>query len=114
MARTTEPVGGGFLGHLGFVGFLALYFAALLLWFGWLFLGGGAEEHAVMSVVIPVVGLIGLLTVFTLSRIVLEGRRATRERRRAAAAAAADPGPVQPPVQPEAAGLARGEQAATH
>ncbi len=67
---------GDFVFHMGIVVGLAVYFAGLLVWFGSMFAGGGTEEHAVMSVVIPVVFGLGAMTVVGLGLIVLEGRRA--------------------------------------
>ena len=56
------------------------YFAGVLVWFSALFATGGVEEHAVMSVVIPVFAVVGLVAVVTMSVIVAEGSRADREK----------------------------------
>ena len=69
---------GDFTFHVGIIVGLAAYFAGLLVWFGSMFAGGGPEEHAVMSVVIPVVFGLGVMTVIGLGLIVMEGRRADR------------------------------------
>ena len=61
--------------HLGLVTFVTCYFGGLLFWFGRLFVTGGAEEHVVMSLIIPVVSVLGLVAVLGLLLIALEGRR---------------------------------------
>ena len=64
--------------HVGLIGFVALYFGGLLYWFGSLLLRGGTAERAIMSVVVPVVLLLGLVAVMGLSIIAVEGRRSAR------------------------------------
>jgi apolipoprotein N-acyltransferase len=64
--------------QFGFIAFVALYFGALLWWFGSLFAGGGSFEHAVMAVIVPLVLVLGILSVGGFTLIALEGRRAAR------------------------------------
>lgn len=68
--------------HMGLVLFVAAYFGAVFFWFARLFVTGGTEEHVVMSLVIPVLMVLGLVSVIGLLLIVLEGRRASKDERR--------------------------------
>jgi hypothetical protein len=67
--------------HMGLVLFIAAYFGAVFFWFARLFVTGGTEEHVVMSLVIPVLLVLGVVSVVGLLLIVLEGRRASRDKR---------------------------------
>lgn len=79
-APAANPNAPFFKFHVALLCFIALYFSSLAFWFGRLFLNGGPEEHAVMSIVFPVVLVIGSVALITLSTIVFEGRRADREK----------------------------------
>jgi hypothetical protein len=65
--------------HFGLLATLGLYFAALVYWFARLFLTGGTEEHVVMAIVLPVVVLVGSVSLLTFVTIALDGRKSEVE-----------------------------------
>ena len=75
MPTPPNPTKRDFIFHVALLLFVAGYFASLLWWFGGIFATGAGAAHATMTIVLPIVIVIGVVALLTLSSIAWEGRR---------------------------------------